>query len=205
MSGGQPKIFVTSDTHFFHTNIIKYCDRPWDSVDSMNAGLVENWNNVVGKDDTVYHLGDIAMGGKKRADELYEILNSLNGNIRVVKGNHDDYVLNTKCVERFDWVKDYYELKYHSSFHGKKKIIMSHYPFYTWNAAGRVNKKGEPTTIALHGHCHGGIDKKNLNTTRMDVGVDSNGYTPIWIENIVEIMNHRKYTPVDHHNSDTNL
>ena len=54
----DPKIFVTSDTHWFHNNIIKYSNRPWEDVDLMSEALIRNWNNVVGEKDIVYHLGD---------------------------------------------------------------------------------------------------------------------------------------------------
>jgi len=197
------KIFVTSDTHWFHTNIIKYSNRPWADTDQMGEALIKNWNSVVGKGDIVYHLGDVAMGGKKRADELSSILSRLNGTIRLIKGNHDNYVLKSPCVDRFEWVKDYYELKYTSPSHGKRKFILQHYPLYTWNNAGRTGKDGSCLTICLHGHCHGSIDRINNLTTRMDVGVDSNGYIPVLIDNIIEVMNYRKYNPVDHHNSKT--
>ena len=197
------KIFVTSDTHWFHTNIIKYSNRPWTDEEQMGKALIKNWNNVVGPKDIVYHLGDVAMGGKKRTGELCGILGQLNGTIRLIKGNHDNYVLQDPCVSRFEWVRNYYELRYVSPNHGKRKFIMQHYPLYTWNGAGKTNKDDSPYTICLHGHCHGSIDGVNRLTTRMDVGVDSNSYAPVWIENIVELMNYKKYDPVDHHNSKT--
>ena len=54
-------IFFTSDHHFYHTNIIKYCQRPFQSVEEMNEVMVERWNAVVGKNDTVYYLGDLEL------------------------------------------------------------------------------------------------------------------------------------------------
>lgn len=55
--------FFTSDTHFGHANIINLCNRPFKDVNHMNNMLVENWNSVVSDDDTVFHLGDFALGG----------------------------------------------------------------------------------------------------------------------------------------------
>ena len=57
-------IFFTSDTHFNHSNVIQYCNRPFSSLDEMNAKLIENWNERVNENDIVYHLGDFAMGKK---------------------------------------------------------------------------------------------------------------------------------------------
>lgn len=187
------KIFFTSDTHWFHENILKYSNRPWKDVDSMTKGLIKNWNSVVGKNDIVYHLGDVAMGGKGRLNELRDVLFSLNGTIRLIKGNHDDYILDPSCLSRFEWVKDYYEFKYTSRDHGKRKFVLMHFPLYTWHHAHRQTKDGKPYSICLHGHCHGGINQVNAETSRMDVGVDCNGYTPVWIEDIIDIMNYRTY------------
>lgn len=60
------RVFFTSDTHFNHTNIIKYCQRPFRDIYEMNETLIANWNNVVAPDDIVFHLGDFCLGG---ADE----------------------------------------------------------------------------------------------------------------------------------------
>lgn len=56
-------LFFTSDTHFFHEGIIKFCTRPFESVEEMNETLIRNWNETVPKDGTVFHLGDFAFGG----------------------------------------------------------------------------------------------------------------------------------------------
>lgn len=192
------KIYVTSDTHFFHENIIKYSNRPWTNIDSMTNGLIENWNAVVKKGDIVYHLGDFAMGGSKRADDLVKVLNKLNGTIRLVKGNHDTYILSEPCSKRFEWIKDYYEFSYKYE-DTKKLFVLMHFPLFAWHNANKKGNDGTNSVIHLHGHSHGNIDRLNANTTRMDVGVDSNGYTPVLLDNIIEIMKYRSYTPVDHH------
>lgn len=58
-------IWFTSDTHFGHANIIKYCNRPYKDTEEMNADLIKRWNSTVGKDDLVWHLGDFSLGGIK--------------------------------------------------------------------------------------------------------------------------------------------
>ena len=79
------KIFFTSDTHFFHKNIIKYCNRPFGSVEEMNEALVANWNSVVGPDDHVYHLGDFCFGNVEKWNWCLEP-GRLNGHIHLILG-----------------------------------------------------------------------------------------------------------------------
>ena len=69
------KLFFTADTHFGHANIIKYCHRPFATVEEMDEALVRNWNAVVSPDATVFHLGDFALDSKERWKELFERLN----------------------------------------------------------------------------------------------------------------------------------
>lgn len=76
--------WFTADTHFGHANIIKYCNRPFKSVDEMNEKLISNWNSIVQEGDTVYHLGDFSFRG------YYRYKNRLNGKIILLRGNHDD-------------------------------------------------------------------------------------------------------------------
>lgn len=61
----QNKLFFTSDTHFFHANIIKYANRPFGSVEEMNEELIRCWNETVPEDGVVYHLGNFSFGGPK--------------------------------------------------------------------------------------------------------------------------------------------
>ena len=78
-------IWFTSDHHFGHANIIKYCERPFNSVGHMNASMIGSWNGVVASDDTVYYLGDFAM----QPHLVAEILPQLNGKKLLIAGNHD--------------------------------------------------------------------------------------------------------------------
>lgn len=87
-------IFVISDTHFNHGNILKFTDRhsgqsvrPFDTVHDMNETMVDNWNSVVKPGDKVYHLGDVFFGSPVHFKALWP---RLNGRKRLVVGNHDD-------------------------------------------------------------------------------------------------------------------
>ena len=77
------KEFIISDLHLGHANVIIYCNRPFTNVGHMNAMLVRKWNKTVSDTDTVYFLGDLAMGNP------YKWLKELNGNIVLIRGNHD--------------------------------------------------------------------------------------------------------------------
>lgn len=78
---------VTSDSHLFHANIIKYCDRPFPNVDEMHRHIIDSWNAVVKPDEIVIHLGDYICGGS--FDQIKEITEELNGFKILITGNHD--------------------------------------------------------------------------------------------------------------------
>lgn len=161
------KTFFTADTHFGHNNIIKFCNRPFNSVEEMNEILIDNWNSTVGKDDEIYHLGDF--GWKDNKLNL-EILRQLNGIKYLIQGNHDTNFVKDKSVRNeFEWIKDYYELEHEDSI-----IVMCHYPFRLWNRDyyGSVN---------LFGHLHG---KTKPMGNQLDVGVDVHNFKPISLNSI---------------------
>ena len=79
-------VFLTSDTHFGHTNVIRYCNRPFKTIEEMNEALIARWNSRVSVCSTVYHLGDFAMGPRQ---DLQPFRKALNGKIILIKGNHD--------------------------------------------------------------------------------------------------------------------
>lgn len=79
-------LFIVSDTHFSHKNIIKFCGRPFANADEMNEGLIEKWNSVVKPIDTVLHLGDVGFN----YSSLFKIIPRLNGQGKMlILGNHD--------------------------------------------------------------------------------------------------------------------
>lgn len=176
-------IYFTSDTHFFHKNVIKYSNRPFESIEEMNETIISNWNKVVKKQDTVWHLGDFSF--HKDINESLKILKSLNGQIHFIIGNHDRTI--RKIFDRFQSVQYYHELNMN-----KQKFVLCHYALLTWN-------KGHYGSIMLHGHSHGSLNHMNENTRRLDVGVDNFNFTPISVDEIIKIMNKKEYAPVDHH------
>lgn len=182
-------MFFTSDTHFYHTNIIKYTDRPFSSAEEMNEKLIENWNSVVSKNDIIYHLGDFAFCGSEKSEM---ILKQLNGNITLIPGNHDKNSLLNMFSRHHSVIREegYYIL------HGKYKIFLTH----------RNNLEiQEENSFVFHGHEHGynlhiqyetaykNIKERFKNeksfgvrNNTIEVGVDLWNYKPAHIDEIMK-------------------
>lgn len=184
-------IWFTSDLHLSHGNIIKFQDRPWKNIWDMDEALIQRWNSVVNQDDEVYCLGDVSFGSPKRTAEL---IYALNGKIYLIKGNHEQVILRShQCQQRFEWIKDYYELKVPDGDANRKVqlICMFHYPITSWN-------KMHHQSWHLFGHVHNSLPD-NPNLKRMDVGVDANDYYPISYDQVKQKLAKRQFRPVDHH------
>lgn len=176
-------LYFTSDTHFFHTRIVTLAHRPFNSVDEMNEVIIKNWNaKVPDRDSHVFILGDLSFG---KPEQTIEVLNRLNGTIYLIKGNHDKHLTN-KVLKCFAFSKDRYLLKASDG----NRVVLDHFPLYTWEGAHRGS-------YHFHGHCHGTLGKEY--TTRTDVGVDTNNYTPYSYTELINKLSKRKYKVVDHH------
>ena len=181
--------FFTSDTHYYHNNIIRYCKRPYKNVGQMNEDLIDRWNRRVKPEDEIYHLGDVAMGSN--ADLVNNILSRLNGTKYLIRGNHDRKLVD-RISKSFEWVKDYYELKVQDDDMDLKQfIVLFHYPMETWNHSHHGSWH-------LHGHCHGTLPSGD-HQARLDVGVDVHDMAPISYEEVKTIMTRKVFKPVDHH------
>jgi len=177
-------IYFTADTHFFHggngknRGVIKYCNRPFSSVEEMNEKLIENWNNTVGKKDTVYHLGDFAFGKK---EDVRKLRFRLNGKIHLILGNHDYRNKLNKLENTFTSISDIKTIKYE-----KQIIVLCHYALRVWDRSCY-------NTWQLYGHSHGNLPPDGK---QIDVGVDvGKRYAPVSFDTIKLIM---KYMPDNH-------
>ena len=142
------KVFMISDLHLGHENVLKFGDRSFESIEHMNEAAVVAWNSVVTKRDKVFVLGDIAW-----SDAALKFYGQMYGNKVLIMGNHDNkFPLRTLS-------------KYFSSIHGAlryKECILTHIPihpseFFRW----RYN---------IHGHLHG----NKINDPRyINVNVDT--------------------------------
>jgi calcineurin-like phosphoesterase family protein len=160
-------IYFTSDTHFGHTNIIKYCNRPFADLHEMNRALVHNWNERVGPQDTVYHLGDFHMGPKV---EVAAFRKKLNGRIHLIRGNHDRSAgFMRECG--FE-VHESYQLAIGPDFtplflRHKPPRMLETLPIHTYFLCGHVH-----TEWARQGNV-------------INVGVDVRGFRPVTLEELL--------------------
>ena len=173
-------VFFTSDAHFGHANIIRFCERPFADLDAMHSALAANWNKKVGKNDKVYCLGDMLnrTGSNKRAAEWAEFLASLHGRKWLVRGNHDknNDIINAQYEEVADYLKFIYN--------DQLTFILFHYPIQSWD-------KGHRGSIHLHGHIHSKVACPGP-YRRVDVGMDAWNYEPAGLDEILALARARE-------------
>jgi calcineurin-like phosphoesterase family protein len=159
------KTFLISDTHFGHANILRFMRDDgtplrggFTDIHHHDEFLIQNWNNVVGVNDKVYHLGDV---GFKNFAKVKATMDRLNGTKVLIKGNHDNFKL-SQYAQIFKDVRAYHVLD---------KFVLSHIPVHPYSVTRwKAN---------IHGHLHDSVlpDKKYIN-----VSVEQIGYTPIDFE-----------------------
>lgn len=167
-------IWFTSDSHFFHENILKFVDkegklvRPgFASVDEMNWHMVECWNAVVKPSDKVWHLGDVAFKTVEKAAELDNLLSKLHGHKRMLVGNHDN-IKSAALHKHFEKIELWKGFK-------AEGFTCSHIPLRLDSMRdGKVN---------VHGHTHQNLmDEKGY----VNVCVEVRAYTPVHIDDLVK-------------------
>ncbi|MFP3546662.1 hydrolase [Rhizobium sp. SIMBA_035] len=166
-------IFFTGDTHFGDPRVLRLDRRPFQNMAEHDATLIRNWNETVGADDKVWHLGDVMSA---KAGDCDELLAKLNGSKHLIVGNNDPAT--TTGSSGWASVQHYAEFR-----HEGHPLILCHYAFRTWNQMGK-------RSINLHGHSHGRL--KPL-PRQFDVGVDAQGLRPVTLDEITR----RKRVVVD--------
>ena len=167
-------IYFTADMHFGHRAIISMQNRPFGSVEEMDRVLLQNYNSVVRKEDTVYILGDICH--HMSIEEADSLIKKLNGKKYLIKGNHDK----NYDPRLFTDIQDFLKI----SVDGNHFSLM-HYPMLSWPKKGSGGYQ-------LHGHIHARMDYNEANRSegqrRYDVGVDANNFFPVSSKQIVEFF-----------------
>lgn len=175
----MPNIFLISDTHFNHSNILTFKRedgtplRPFKTIEEMNEAMINNWNKTVGVNDKCYHMGDVVVS----ATALHEIMPRLNGEKILIKGNHDN-LKQSAYAQHFKDVRAY---------HIMDKMILSHIPIHPSSLGGwRAN---------LHGHLHANIVRDQIDYTEdlryFNVCVEQTNYTPISFEDVRQFIKTR--------------
>ena len=143
------KLYI-SDWHYGHQNILAFDNRPFKTVEDMNAALIERWNSAVGASDTVYMLGDMFWCNMQ---EAISVLEQLNGNIFLIKGNHDR-CNDGRFLKKFVKVTEYLEIE-----DAGRKVVLCHYPipcfknhYYGW--------------YHLYGHVHSSFEWNMMERNR---------------------------------------
>ena len=173
------RCFFWSDAHFFHRNIIKYCNRPFVSIEDQEEQLIANHNNVVGPDDYSINLGDFSFDSVK-IEESERILSKLNGKKILIEGNHDNH----KLLKSKYWEGVYVRLHLVFNDLPNDYFILDHFPLETWH-------KKTHGSYHLHGHVHSmdsGLPFPSFVQRRIDVGVDYHNYTPQTIHQLKKKM-----------------
>ena len=152
--------YFCSDQHLFHKNIIKYCNRPFDSVDHMNEEILRKWNEKITDDDTVYIVGDFALGRKEKAAEW---LSQANGKKILIIGNHDR---NPKIMKEMGFDEVHYQLEITTS--NNERWLLSHFPL----PLDLIKSYSR----LIHGHHHSGPRSTGK---RVNVCVDLWDYMPV--------------------------
>jgi calcineurin-like phosphoesterase family protein len=162
--------FFTADEHYFHNNMIHYANRPFLTVDEMNAELIKRHNKVVGQNDIVIHAGDFTMLKDRVAVQL-QLISKLNGQHIFLKGSHDRWLSGANQI----WEKKINE----------HYVVVCHYCMRTW-ARSHYN------SLHLYGHSHGRLEPIGKS---WDIGVDNNNFYPVSFEQIKRIMEKRPDNP----------
>ena len=139
----------------------------------MNETIINNWNQVVKKNDIVYHLGDFVDIDYSQMDNIKQFTDRLNGRIRIILGNHD------RIVPYFEWLNFGFDRVYDQPIIIDNFIILSHEPLFL-NDFANSNAKAY---INIHGHVHGNVFN---NSHYVNVCVERINYSPVNLDKLVQ-------------------
>lgn len=187
-------IWISSDTHFSHKNILQYCNRPFSSVEEMDETIINRYNEHILSNDTFYFLGDFVFSRRGKVEDVYSYAERLNcKKIHFVLGNHDklirkhrDQLLRDRV---FLSIEDVIYLRDTSP-----SIFMSHYAHKVWPSS-------HYGVYHLYGHSHNNLPD-DPNSFSFDVGVDTNDFYPYSLPSVVDKMSVKTFTSIDHHGRD---
>lgn len=156
----------------------------------MDEAFIKNWNAIVPVDGTVFHIGDFTF--YRDIKKIIDVVFSLNGKIILIPGNHDNLTMLAHQALRIKMsiVSPLQDIDIQVEDE-KLRFVLCHYAMRVWN-------KSHFGAVHLYGHSHGTLPD-DPNSRSMDVGVDSNNYAPISIDDVLLKMYNKTFQPVDHH------
>lgn len=189
------QVWFTSDSHYNHANICrptsewadKSSTRDFDSLEAMNAELIDQINLKVKKNDYLFHLGDFSFGGSQFVKEFRSKINCKN--LHLILGNHDYRIKENEenTQAQFSSVDEYLFLTVIENTvdeSDKHRFVLCHYPIASWNGMCHG-------VIHLHGHLHLPPELRLHSNRSMDVGVDGNRWGPVSMHSVLELMQDR--------------
>lgn len=177
------KNYFSSDWHLGHKNIIKFDNRPFDTIEEMDKTIIRNYNSIVSPDDNFYYLGDFSFTSKNKTEDY---LRQLNGRLFFIRGNHDK----KDTIELYKKYGTYLGGLEEISIEGQK-IILCHYAMKVWNGSHH-------SSYHLYGHSHHSL-KEDINSLSFDVGCNGWDYKPLSFEEIKNKMDKKQFKAIDHH------
>lgn len=182
----KKQYWFTSDTHFKHTNIIKYCNRPFVTRDEMDEKIIENWNSLIKPEDIVFFLGDFIFTYSK--DVLIEYTQKLNGEKILILGNHDHF--SEKDYLEAGWTAVYNMFEQYIK---NKHIVMCHYSMKQWNCShnGSIMIFGHEHWKKQYELNHEAYKSLFMSEKTVNVCQDSNNFKPYSIDEIIKICEDR--------------
>ena len=170
--------FFTSDIHFMHDKEFLYGPRGFSSIGEMNESVVERWNSVVRPGDTVYVLGDLMLGGTSGTEAGIQLLSRLNGDLRIIIGNHDT----DNRVKAYAELQSVKSIQYADRIKvGGLNVFLTHYPCLT----GNDEKTIKQTMFSLSGHTHSKDLFHQGNPLMYNVAMDAHNCTPVSDDEVV--------------------
>lgn len=167
----MPETWFISDTHFGHSNILKFNRndgkplREFSSIEEMDEKIIKNWNDVVRPQDRIYHMGDVVINRR-----YLNVLSRCSGKKVLIKGNHDIFKLKD-YTEYFEDVRAYKVFPAHG-------LIVSHMPVHPCQLEGRFKANA-------HGHMHANkIDDPRY----INLCVEHTNYSPVNLGYVLERM-----------------
>ena len=189
------QVFVTSDNHFGHLNLIKYCDRPL-NIDQL---MIDNWNRNVKPNDVVFVVGDFVIANGSNKNYLKMVVSRLNGNKILIRGNHDHM-----SDEEFKSDFGFKEVKPYFAF---GETFLTHYPLYDTDEdldkqMKQITKPEDVQKLIdiyeayndsnckyiIHGHIHALGPQVSAN--HFNVAIDRNNYCPLLYNDVLIKLAH---------------